>query len=57
MSIQQYTTSIEKTFHLGRPLVVAAGGRGNGEDTPNTSEFWDFTVPGSEWQKSKSLSI
>ena len=58
MPIQQYTTRIEKKpFHLGRPLVVAAGGRGNQEDTPNTSEFWDFTVPGSEWQLSKSLSM
>ena len=46
----------QSSAHSGRPLVVAAGGRGTEEITPCTSEFWDFTMPGSEWQVSKYLA-
>ena len=35
--------------HSWRPLVVVASGYGSG---PKTSEFWDFTLPGSKWQLS-----
>ena len=47
----------QSSAHSGRPLVVAAGGRGTEEGTPRTSEFWDFTMPGSEWQISKFLAF
>ena len=47
----------QSSAHSGRPLVVAAGGRGTEEGTPSTSEFWDFTVPGSKWKISKYLHI
>ena len=40
----------------GRPLLVVAGAYfGDGQDK---SEYWDFTVPGSQWQLcSKSFSF
>ena len=34
--------------HMGRPVIVTAG---NGEGV--SSEIWDFTMPGSQWQLSK----
>ena len=38
--------------HSGRPVIVAAGSlSGDGVDS---SEFWDYTQPGSKWQLSKS---
>ena len=41
--------------HEDRPLLVVAGGYGNGIDK---SEYWDFTLPGSQWQLcSKSSSF
>ena len=33
--------------HGGRPVIVTAGGHGSGS---STSEFWDFSHPGSRWQ-------
>ena len=33
--------------HGGRPVIVTAGGSGNGS---STSEFWDFSHLGSRWQ-------
>ena len=39
------------SFHSGRPLIVTAGGGPN--DGAQSSEIWDFTVPGSQWQLSK----
>ena len=39
------------TIHLGRPVIVTAGG-GNGR-AMQSSEIWDFTVPGSQWKLSK----
>ena len=40
------------TAHLGRPVIVTAGG-GGGQGEGPSSEIWDFTVPGSQWQLSK----
>ena len=41
--------------HGGRPILVIAGGEGSAS---TTSEYWDFTVPGSKWQlSSKSYVI
>jgi len=41
--------------HEDRPLLVVAGGYGNGIDK---SEYWDFTLPGSQWQLcSKDLPV
>ena len=41
--------------HSGRPVMVAAGSYyGDGMDS---SEFWDYTQPGSKWQLSKSPFI
>ena len=38
--------------HSGRPVMVAAGSwSGDGQ---YSSEFWDYTQPGSKWQLSKS---
>ena len=38
--------------HSGRPVIVAAGSwYGDGS---YSSEFWDYTWPGSKWQLSKS---
>ena len=48
------------SVHLGRPVIVTAGGMGAGYgsgnygDPTDASEIWDFTVPGSQWQSSKS---
>ena len=39
------------SVHLGRPVIVTAGG-GDGL-AMQSSEIWDFTVPGSQWQLSK----
>ena len=39
------------SVHSGRPVIVTAGG-GLLEGT-HSSEIWDFTVPGSQWQLSK----
>ena len=37
--------------HLGRPVIVTGGSHyGKGR---KSSEIWDFTVPGSQWQLSK----
>jgi len=39
---------VHSSLHNGRPLLVVAGSnQGDGRDK---SEFWDFTVPGSQWQ-------
>jgi len=41
--------------HQDRPLLVVAGGYGDGIDK---SEYWDFTLPGSQWQFcSKDLPV
>ena len=37
--------------HLGRPLIVTAGGVTIAGS--KSSEIWDFTVPGSQWQLGK----
>ena len=37
--------------HLGRPVIVAAGSYY--KDGKKSSEIWDFTMPGSQWQSSK----
>ena len=37
--------------HSDRPVIVTAGG-GRGDGT-KSSEIWDFTMPGSQWQLSK----
>ena len=34
--------------HNGNPIIVVAGNNG---DDGDTSEFWDFTVPGSKWTR------
>ena len=39
------------SVHSGRPVIVTAGS--DLGDATNTSEIWDFTVPGSQWQLSK----
>ena len=44
------------SVHLGRPVVVTAGSYLGGS-RGNTSEIWDFTVPGSQWQLSKYVCI
>ena len=46
------------SVHLGRPVIVTAGGigtlsHGSFGSTGETSEIWDFTIPGSQWQLSK----
>ena len=33
------------SIHDGNPIIVISGGYGS----QDTSEFWDFTVPGSKW--------
>jgi len=39
---------VHSSLHDGRPLLVVAGAyQGSGRDK---SEFWDFSVPGSQWQ-------
>jgi len=39
---------VHSSLHDGRPLLVVAGAFiGDGMDK---SEFWDFTIPGSQWQ-------
>ena len=52
------------SVHLGRPVIAAAGGMdvGIGDTGPGsyewaalTSEIWDFTLPGSQWQSSEYL--
>ena len=43
------------SFHSGRPLIVTAGGGLN--DGVQSSEIWDFTVPGSQWQLSKYFGL
>jgi len=41
--------------HQGRPLLVVAGSDGRDGDS---SEYWDFTLPGSQWQLcSKDLPV
>ena len=42
------------SFHLGRPVIVTAGG---GDVASKSSEFWDFTVPGSQWHISKYFGL
>merc|ERR1712025_971385 len=40
---------------MGRPLLVVAGSDGRDGDS---SEYWDFTLPGSQWQLcSKDLPV
>ena len=40
------------SFHSGRPVIVASGSsKGKGR---TSSEIWDFTLPGSQWQLSKN---
>ena len=43
---------VHSIHHRSRPLIVVAGSAsfGGGTGTKN-SEFWDFTVPGSPWQR------
>jgi hypothetical protein len=41
--------------HLGRPVIVTAGG-GNVAGM-KSSEIWDFTVPGSQWQLGKNSNV
>ena len=38
--------------HLDRPVIVTAGSGGT-QGGGKSSEIWDFTVPGSQWQLSK----
>ena len=50
--------------HSGRPLIVIVGSKDviqnpnvkNCMHSSRTSEYWDFTVPGSTWQYSSKLS-
>ena len=42
------------SVHLGRPVIVTAAGVPNG-GAVKSSEIWDFTMPGSQWQLSKFL--
>ena len=46
------------SVHLGRPVIITAGGIDSGSygSAADTSEIWDFTVPGSQWQSSKYLT-
>ncbi len=37
------------SVHAGRPVIVTAGGGGDSTGV-QSSEIWDFTVPGSQWQ-------
>ena len=39
------------SVHLGRPVIVTTGS--NYGPGMNSTEIWDFTVPGSQWQLSK----
>ena len=41
------------SVHSGRPVIVTAGSYTDG--VAKSSEIWDFTVPGSQWQSSKYL--
>ena len=41
------------SIHDGNPIIVISGGYGS-EDT---SEFWDFTVPGSKWILTSKSSV
>ena len=43
------------SVHSGRPVIVIAGGLTRYGQT--SSEFWDFTVPGSQWQLSKYVLL
>ena len=44
----------QSSAHNGHPILVVAGGS-RLESGSKTSEYWDFTVPGSQWkQTSKS---
>ena len=45
-------TVFRSPAHEGRPVIIVAGGYGDGEDT---SEIWDFTNEGSSWQESKQI--
>ena len=40
------------SVHLDRPVIVTAGGGAAGAGA-SSSEIWDFTVPGAQWQLSK----
>ena len=40
------------SVHSGRPVIVTAGG---GQE--QSSEIWDFTVPGSQWHISKYFRL
>ena len=37
----------QSSIHDGNPMIVVAGSLGG--SGRKTSEFWDFTVPGSKW--------
>ena len=39
--------------HSGRPVIVTAGSYYGEGSVQASSEIWDFTVPGSQWQESK----
>merc|ERR1712008_630623 len=39
----------------GRPVIVTAGSYTDG--VAKSSEIWDFTVPGSQWQSTEPLPI
>ena len=43
------------SVHSGRPVIVTAGG-GSGLGVA-TTEIWDFTKPGSQWQLSKYFGL
>ena len=45
---------VHSSLHDGRPLLVVAGGYGDGSDK---SEYLDFSVSGSQWQSCSKPSI
>ena len=49
---------VHSIHHGSRPLLVVAGSGSRGATGAKTSDYWDFTVPGSTWQLcSKSCSF
>ena len=41
---------VHSIHHGSRPLLVVAGSGSAGATGAKTSDYWDFTVPGSTWQ-------
>ena len=39
--------------HSGRPVIVTAGSYYGEGSVQASSEIWDFTMPGSQWQESE----